>query len=348
MARSESVLLEKYERLYRENPKSKVFVPLAEAMRKLGRVDEAISLLKKGIRKHPSFLSAYVGLASCFQDKENFELVYSTLLAHVQQNRDNLRLQKLFAEACYQLGNDDDALATFKGILFINPLDREVSARISEIENRRDYAISDGGVPEARDIFSETDLDDWAIVSHQDGEGTQDDLFLELEKESENVFDFGSEIDEWQAIGVESSPARPNPKKLASSSTTPPVMTHTLVDLYCAQGHVDKAVDILEKILELHPGDERSRERLEELRVQKTQEEKEYFYSPEVLEEDLGRAGLMESFERVSKETRKEGREEGQGESEEEDEWESVVINQLSTFLLRIKDRAKEVKAVLE
>ena len=30
-----------------------------------------------------------------------------------------------------------------------------------------------------------------------------------------------------------------------------PIITHTLVDLYCKQGHIDKAKEILENILEL-------------------------------------------------------------------------------------------------
>ena len=46
----------------------------------------------------------------------------------------------------------------------------------------------------------------------------------------------------------------------------PPVVTHTLVDLYCNQRHFDKAIEVLEKILELNPGDERSITKLEEVR----------------------------------------------------------------------------------
>jgi pentatricopeptide repeat protein len=41
-----------------------------------------------------------------------------------------------------------------------------------------------------------------------------------------------------------------------------PIITHTLVDLYCKQGHYRKAIEILESILELHPSDRASAKKL--------------------------------------------------------------------------------------
>jgi len=41
-----------------------------------------------------------------------------------------------------------------------------------------------------------------------------------------------------------------------------------LVDLYLAQNHVTAAMDLLEKFLEANPRDDRSRQRLEDLKAQ--------------------------------------------------------------------------------
>ena len=49
------------------------------------------------------------------------------------------------------------------------------------------------------------------------------------------------------------------------ASEAAPVITHTLVDLYCAQGHTQKAKEILEKILELNPTDEKTKVKLNEV-----------------------------------------------------------------------------------
>ena len=45
-----------------------------------------------------------------------------------------------------------------------------------------------------------------------------------------------------------------------------PIITHTLVDLYCEQGHLDKAIEILENILDIHPNDRPTKIKLESLR----------------------------------------------------------------------------------
>lgn len=43
------------------------------------------------------------------------------------------------------------------------------------------------------------------------------------------------------------------------------IITHTLVNLYCGQGHFDKALEVLEKILELNPTDTKSIVKKEEI-----------------------------------------------------------------------------------
>lgn len=44
-----------YIRRYQEDPTSRVFAPLAEAYRRLGRVDEAIDICLEGLKHHPEF-----------------------------------------------------------------------------------------------------------------------------------------------------------------------------------------------------------------------------------------------------------------------------------------------------
>jgi hypothetical protein len=44
------------------------------------------------------------------------------------------------------------------------------------------------------------------------------------------------------------------------------VNTPTLAEIYARQGHVDRAIEIYEKVVAGDPGDERSRARLAELR----------------------------------------------------------------------------------
>ena len=54
--------IEKLKDMVRDNPDSKLFLTLAEELRKRGESDEAMSVLTAGISKSPSFISARLTL----------------------------------------------------------------------------------------------------------------------------------------------------------------------------------------------------------------------------------------------------------------------------------------------
>jgi len=58
-----------YKNLYEKNPSSKVFVPLAECYRRYGLVDEALAILRKGLKKFKDHLPALVVLGHCYYDQ---------------------------------------------------------------------------------------------------------------------------------------------------------------------------------------------------------------------------------------------------------------------------------------
>ena len=122
-------LLTKYSLQYEKKPRSRVFAPLAESYRKIGMLDEALKILKKGIKNHPSYTLGYIVLANCYFDKDQFEAAYSTLLPFVSDNLENIKLQKLFAQICEKLGNFDEALNSYKILLLINPKDKEIAKK---------------------------------------------------------------------------------------------------------------------------------------------------------------------------------------------------------------------------
>jgi tetratricopeptide (TPR) repeat protein len=133
-----SPLFLKYQSEFEKNPRSRVFAPLAEAYRKLGMTDKAMEILSQGIRFHPTYVMGYLGLAFCYFDIKQFNLAYSTLRPLLETNRDNLRLQKLFADICLELGKREEALEALKYLLFINPRDKDVSSLVVTIEREID------------------------------------------------------------------------------------------------------------------------------------------------------------------------------------------------------------------
>jgi tetratricopeptide (TPR) repeat protein len=133
--KNNSALLAKYFAMYKKNPKSKVFAPLAESFRKLGMLDEALKVLREGIRYHPNYALGYIVLAHCYFDQQKFDLTYNTLRPIIGQNADNISLQKIFAQACVELGHLEEALDTYKYLLFLNPRDRFFAQQVKKLED---------------------------------------------------------------------------------------------------------------------------------------------------------------------------------------------------------------------
>lgn len=269
-----SSLLAKYTLQYKRKPRSRVFAPLAETYRKLGMYDNAFKILKDGIKHNPSYVLGYIVLANCYFDKQNYELAYNTLRPFVADNLENLSLQKLFAQTCINLGYLEEALQTFKYLLLLNPRDEYVAEQVKLLED--DLLVSeeiDEDLYDHKDSFEDSEdqwvqvdfnrrksdsdeniIDDWAMDSLDPLNKFKNDVSnnnLDVEKndlQDEYFYeDYDNEEDDF---AIESDP----------------IITHTLVDLYCKQGHYQKAIEILESILELHPKDRATKKKLKELK----------------------------------------------------------------------------------
>ena len=289
--KNRSSLLNKYNLIYQKNPRSRVFAPLAETYRKLGMLDEAMELLKTGIREHPSYTLGYIVLANCYYDIEKFERAYDIVRPFISKNLENITLQKLFAKICLNLGRLEEALQTYKYLLLINPQDSETAKHVRVLEDdllaQTETQVSQ--VEIRSDEHQETtSLDDWVQVSfNEENIETQESSGIEQNwnmNDSSPLEAFKSQI-ESDKIEVEEHSLEDQffqeqydnhsedviagvSLDLISNEESKPIITHTLVDLYCSQGHKDKAVEVLESIIELHPHDEFSVKRLKELKLE--------------------------------------------------------------------------------
>lgn len=305
-----SPLFLKYQAEYEKNPKSRVFAPLAEMYRKIGMADKAMEILARGIKFHPTYVLGYLGMASCYFDIQQYSLAYSTLKPFIENNRDNLRLQRLFADTCVALGKKEEALDTYKYLLFILPKDKEVAELVSKIEDElhnlykpihRPITIPESSILNERLDAEEyhtpqskiIDLDSWVQLPLNDRTPTKTDslsadpldwemqkskpvfeeIVEEVKPEVRNfsvVLDLSSVNDQPKVAEKENketkseedlvTPQTNNPVK-----TTAPIITHTLVDLYIGQGHIEKALELLEKILLLNPNDTKTHDKIIEI-----------------------------------------------------------------------------------
>ena len=194
-----SPLMEKYHQTLRQNPKSRVFAPLAEIYRKHTMHEKALDILKRGIRYNPEYALGYLGLAECYYDKKQYSLAYSTLRPLVGSHRENIRMQKLFAGSCEKLKYLEEALDTYKHILLLNPKDNDTSKNIQTLEERFSYVeihnqknselqknnlFNIENLSGTPDSLIDIDIDCWEEVSTHSGEHLEPPSSLPNDKTS--------------------------------------------------------------------------------------------------------------------------------------------------------------------
>lgn len=298
-----SPLFLKYQNDFEKNPRSRVFAPLAEAYRKLGMTEKAMEILSQGIRFHPAYVMGYLGLAFCYFDLKQFNLAYTTLRPHTESNRDNLRLLKLFSDICLELNKQEEALETLKYLLFINPRDKDIAELVARVESEIEERFRPNHKPiiiPERELTSEDDLqkpsaffdlkklednqevrendfDDWMTIdlSHEiKTEKTSLEVTKEtplinydqwnIKKNEETRLDDDREI---YKVKLDFDNDLSDEDESESESKNAPLVTHTLVDLYCGQGHIEKALEVLEKILLLNPNDQKTIGKIKEIKA---------------------------------------------------------------------------------
>ncbi len=288
MAQEIAPILLKYKQQLDKNPRSAVFAPLAELYRKSGMIDEALRVLKNGIRHHPNYIVGYLTLAACYYDLGQYPMCYATLRPLVENQRDNIRLQSLFARACTELDHIEEALDAYKYLLFLNPRDKQVALKVRELEDRIEKPTvaplkKEQVVFQTENIFTEKtdEIDEWQQVnfsaklpstqsqseekSEQWYAAPMDQIVAPIVEKVEAPLEEASPILQFKTP-ITPANATVSTNSIDEKESGQPMVTLTLVDLYAKQGHFKKAIDILEKIIELNPQDQKCLARRVELK----------------------------------------------------------------------------------
>lgn len=145
--------IEKLKVRVERDPNSRLFLPLAEEYRKAGMLDEAISVLLRGLERHPGYTSARVALGKIYLEKKMVEDARREFEKVIAAIPDNLFAHKKLAEIYRDIGEIDRAVAEYKAVIAINPLDEDARSFIEGIER-----IGEEKVSEAMETLAETPL----------------------------------------------------------------------------------------------------------------------------------------------------------------------------------------------
>jgi tetratricopeptide (TPR) repeat protein len=101
--------LERYLRIFQENPDSRVFAPLADMYRRLGRLREAELICREGLERHPYYAGGRVALAHILLDSSRLDEALGESESVVTYYPDNLLARKILIRALGLLGQKERA-----------------------------------------------------------------------------------------------------------------------------------------------------------------------------------------------------------------------------------------------
>ena len=116
------------------DPKSKLFVPLAEEYKKAGDLEMAIHVLLEGLKNNPDYVTArsYLGkLLLAKGDLAGAQKEFEEVVKHIP---DNLMAQKKLGDLYIFQNRPQDALPHYNIALSHNPNDGELASLISDLE----------------------------------------------------------------------------------------------------------------------------------------------------------------------------------------------------------------------
>jgi tetratricopeptide (TPR) repeat protein len=116
------------------DPKSRIFFPLAEELRKAGQTDEAEQVLRTGLSAHPTYLSAWVSLGRVLREQKKDGDAVEPLLKALQLDPGNVVAARILADAYLALGEKLEAIKKYKLVQALIPSDQELSAVVHQLE----------------------------------------------------------------------------------------------------------------------------------------------------------------------------------------------------------------------
>lgn len=117
----------------KNDPKSRLFYPLAEELRKIGRFEDAEKYLRAGLGHHASYLSAWVSLGRVLRETSKNQEAVEALKQALTVDPGNMVAAKLLAETYYDLGDKVEAIKKYKLVHALLPADDEISAKIEQL-----------------------------------------------------------------------------------------------------------------------------------------------------------------------------------------------------------------------
>ena len=116
------------------DPKSRLFYPLAEELRKAGHPTDAEQVLRQGLTVHGTYLSAWVSLGRVLRELKKDGEAVEALNKALQLDPGNVVAARLLADAYLALGEKVEAIKKYKLVYALLPADEALKAQIDALD----------------------------------------------------------------------------------------------------------------------------------------------------------------------------------------------------------------------
>jgi tetratricopeptide (TPR) repeat protein len=185
--------LDKLEARFQQNPKGRNFAPLADAYRKAGLLDNAISLCQEGLKLHPDYVSAYIVYARCLVDKKDDTAAHDVFKQVLELDRENIIALRGLAELAERTGKYDEAVEWLSRLLNADPMNGDAAEALARAKGK----LASAGTAAASPAFPEAATTPMAKP------------------------DFAVEHEEAASVEIGKTPPAPRPKTPSRSTQTP-------------------------------------------------------------------------------------------------------------------------------
>ncbi len=138
--------LEKLERRYQEDP-GRNFAQLAESYRKLGRLDDALDVLRAHLTDRPNYVSGLVVLGRCLLDQQNDTEARETFERVLAVDSEHIIALKALGEIAGRSGQAGVARDWYQRLLDIDPMNDDAAAALSRLSSDAVVAGPDAAAP---------------------------------------------------------------------------------------------------------------------------------------------------------------------------------------------------------
>lgn len=129
-----SAKIEELQFRIKTDPKSRLFFPLAEELRRNGKLPDAEQVLRTGLVVHANYLSAWVSLGRVLREQGKNADAVEALNTALQVDPGNVVAARLLADAYLDLGEKVEAIKKYKLVHALMPSDEELEARIAQLD----------------------------------------------------------------------------------------------------------------------------------------------------------------------------------------------------------------------